>query len=94
MHDNSQAALPVVEADIKWAGGTTGGTGTGEVLERARAGGSMTDAAMSIWRRATGKLFDLESRIVMQVSGSPGDSFCCRFERRLFPGSSIQAFES
>ncbi len=55
----------MVQPDIKWAGGMAGGTG--EVLERARQGGSVTDAAMSIWRRATGKLFDLESRIVMQV---------------------------
>lgn len=59
----------MVQPDISWARSTSGGTagGTGEVLERARQGGSVTDAAMSIWRRATGKLFDLESRIVMQV---------------------------
>ncbi|KAK9901304.1 hypothetical protein WJX75_005502 [Coccomyxa subellipsoidea] len=64
-----QAALPVVQPDISWARSTSGGEGggTGEVLERARRGGSVTDAAMSIWRRATGKLFDLESRIVMQA---------------------------
>lgn len=58
----------MVVPDIKWTGGTAGGNDTGEVAERARQGGSVTDAAMSIWRRATGKLFDLESRIVMQVS--------------------------
>lgn len=36
-----------------------------------RQGASVTDAAMSIWRRATGKLFDLEARIVMQVQCIP-----------------------
>lgn len=66
-----QAALPVVQPDIAWAGRGTGGTAGGDTgsmeAPEQRQGVSVTDAAMSIWRRATGKLFDLESRIVMQV---------------------------
>ncbi|BDA45257.1 probable serine/threonine-protein kinase STN8, chloroplastic at N-terminal half [Coccomyxa sp. Obi] len=67
-----QAALPVVQPDIAWAGRGTGGTagdkGSVEMqVQEQRQGVSVTDAAMSIWRRATGKLFDLESRIVMQA---------------------------
>ena len=66
-----QAASPVVQPDIAWAGrrgtgGTAGDKGSVELQEQ-RQRVSVTDAAMSIWRRATGKLFDLESRIVMQV---------------------------
>jgi hypothetical protein len=42
-------------------------------------GGSVTDAAMSIWKSATSRLFDLESRIVMQVGRHmlPQDSVLC-----------------
>ena len=59
-----QAAVPSAEPlqDIRWSG-----SGTGEQAVHAQAGGSVTDVAMSIWKRATSRLFDLESRIVMQV---------------------------
>ncbi len=52
-----------VHGGIAWSGGGTGETGTGQQSRARRA----TDAAMSIWKRASGRLFDLESKIVVQV---------------------------
>lgn len=35
---------------------------------QARSKESLTDAAVSIWKRATSRLFDLEAKIVTQVN--------------------------
>ena len=65
-HRMLQAAAPAPEelqGAIAWSGNGSGGTGTGQQSRARRA----TDAAMSIWKRASSRLFDLESKIVMQV---------------------------
>lgn len=64
-----QAALPALEdapnQGIRWKGEGTGEIGTAE----GRRGGAhrATDAAMSIWKRASSRLFDLESKIILQA---------------------------
>ena len=71
-----QAAAPAPEelqGGIAWSGNVsgTGETGTGQQSRARRA----TDAAMSIWKRASSRLFDLESKIVMQVRCT---RLCCQ----------------
>ena len=64
----AQAAAPgeALAAGIAWGGKE------GSQDRQARAQGSLTDAAMSVWKRASSRLFDLEAKIVTQVSiGQP-----------------------
>ena len=58
-----QAAIPGAQlADtIGWGGKE------GTQDRQARSKESLTDAAVSIWKRATSRLFDLEAKIVTQV---------------------------
>ncbi len=58
-----QAAVPGSQlADsIAWGGKE------GTQDRQARSKESLTDAAVSIWKRAASKLFDLEAKIVTQV---------------------------
>ena len=60
----AQAAAPgeALAAGIAWGGKE------GSQDRQARAQGSLTDAAMSVWKRASSRLFDLEAKIVTQVS--------------------------
>ena len=64
----AKAAAPgeALTASIAWGGKE------GMQDRQARAQGSLTDAAMSIWKRASSRLFDLEAKIVTQVS--PGQT--------------------
>ena len=60
----AQAAAPgeALAAGIAWGGKE------GTQDRQARSQGSLTDAAMSVWKRASSRLFDLEAKIVTQVS--------------------------
>lgn len=75
----AQAAAPAPEEmqGIAWSGSSgSNGSGTGG-RSRARLA---TDAAVSIWKRASSRLFDLESKIVMQarLTAAPYHGCCCR----------------
>lgn len=58
-----QAAVPgAAQADsIAWGGRE------GTQDRQARSQATLTDTAVSIWKRATSRLFDLEAKIVTQV---------------------------
>jgi hypothetical protein len=70
MHRGKQDLLPVQAAEpgaqpadpIRWGGKE------GTQDRQARSKESLTDAAVSIWKRATSRLFDLEAKIVSQVN--------------------------
>jgi hypothetical protein len=73
-----QAAAPAPEEmqGIAWSG-SDGSSGTGGRSRARRA----TDAAVSIWKRASSRLFDLESKIVMQARTPAAFSYCCCFSQ-------------
>ncbi len=58
-----QAAPP----GLRLAGSIGWGGREGTHEKQARSKDSLTNAAVSIWKRATSKLFDLEAKIVTQV---------------------------
>ena len=77
----AQAAAPgeALAAGIAWGGKE------GTQDRQARSQGSLTDAAMSVWKRASSRLFDLEAKIVTQVSLGENPSVMLGLPRNCCP---------